>query len=64
MLVSPIVQFDRLLDAEEISRCSPCEHRSGRLDHAAIGARAAVADRRFVGIEFDNGIVDAEPGKG
>ena len=37
---------------------------AGCLDHPAIGARAAVRDRRLVAVQFHDDIVDAVTGKG
>ena len=36
----------------------------GGFNHADIFARAAVGDGRFVGVQFDDGVIDAASGEG
>ena len=46
------------------SRGSSCATTPGRLDHFDILARAAIGDGRLVGVQFDDGVINAAPGKG
>jgi len=48
---------------ENLARLVLRSHARG-LDHFHIGPRAAVADGRFVGVQFHQRVVNAPPGKG
>ena len=55
-------QHDRLFDAKTFARLA-LGLNAGGLQHLHVLPRAAVADRRFVGIEFDDRIIDAASGE-
>ena len=44
-------------------RGASCARDSGLLDQLDVGSRAAIADRRFARVHFNDGVVHAHGGK-